>query len=398
MTEIFRNLLRRKARSVLTISGIVIGIFALTTMGAMAEHFNSLLDVGVRYSATSIRVGPPDQQQGSLLPLTKMQEISRVSGVAAVFPTYQVSAEPGGQMIQMGPPDMIGAEYPGASAYGMPALTMASGRDLTSGERGQVVLGSAIAAELGKQVGDTVALPVRPKDARPGFVNHPFTVVGVMSKTGTVDTFAYVNDADARMLLADTLPPAMRSAIDVNTVAQGFTVFAAKGTPVAQMDQIAQRINDQVPGVQAQKPSDLVANFKSTGTTFTAVFTGAAILALIIGGLSVVNTMIMAVGERVREIGLKKALGARTGRVMVEYLLEAAVIGALGGLVGYLLGLGLTTLVDGMGSTGSMDIFLVTPKLTAIALGFAVTMATLAGVFPALRAARLDPVSALHST
>lgn len=305
-------------------------------------------------------------------------------------------------MIQMGPPAMIGAEYPGAKAYGSPAVTIASGRDLASGERGEVVLGevvlgSALAGELGKRVGDTVELPVRPKDAKPDFVNHRFTVVGVMARTGTVDTFAYVNEADARMLLADTLPAAVRSAIDVNTVAQGFTVFAAKGTSLTEMDQIAQRISDQVPGVQAQKPSAMVANFKSTGTMFTAIFTGAAILAPIIGGLSVVNTMIMAVGERVHEIGLKKALGARTGRVMVEYLLEAAVIGGLGGVVGYLLGLGLTTLVDSLGSAGSMDIFLVTPKLTAIALGFAVTMATLAGVFPAFRAARLDPVRALHS-
>jgi putative ABC transport system permease protein len=107
--------------------------------------------------------------------------------------------------------------------------------------------------------------------------------------------------------------------------------------------------------------------------------------------------MIMAVSERVREIGLKKALGAHTGQVLAEYLFEASVIGALGGAAGYLLGLGLTTLVNQLGGPQSLDIFLVTPKLTAIALGFAVGMATMAGIVPALRAARLDPVSALRS-
>ena len=71
-------------------------------------------------------------------------------------------------------------------------------------------------------------------------------------------------------------------------------------------------------------------------------------------------------------------------------------IGAIGGLVGYALGLGLTSLVTAAGGS-SLDIFLVTPRLTAIALGFAVAMATLAGVLPALRAARLDPVTALRS-
>jgi putative ABC transport system permease protein len=199
------------------------------------------------------------------------------------------------------------------------------------------------------------------------------------------------------MLLGDTLPPAVRGAVDVNQMAGGFAVYAPRGTSTAELDLIAQRINDTVPGVHAQKPSAAVASFKSTGTTFTAIMTGAAILALIIGGLSVVNTMIMAVSERVREIGLKKALGAHTGQVMADYLAEAMLIGGIGGLAGFLLGLGLTTLINVIGGAQNFDIFLVTPKLTVIAIGFAVAMATVAGVFPALRAARLDPVTALRS-
>ncbi len=396
MREILRNLSRRKLRSTLTVSGIVIGIFALTTMGALAEHFNSLLDLGVQYSATAIRVGPPDGQQTALIPLSKGAEIARVAGVAAVYPTYQISAQPGGAAIQMGPPDMITNENPSASAYGAPATTIASGRDLAPDERGQVVLGAGIAGELGKKAGDVIDLPVRPKNAKPEFVNHRFTVAGLMPKTGNaVDSFAFVGDPDARMLLRDTLPPTLRDAVDVNKVAQGFAVYSQKGASLSELDATAARINQQVVGVQTQKPSELVASFKSTGTTFTAIITGAAILALIIGGLSVVNTMIMAVAERVREIGLKKALGAHTRQVLVEYLLEAAVIGALGGSAGFLLGLGLTTAVDHASS--SLDIFLVTPRLTLLSLGFAIGMATLAGIIPAVRAARLDPVSALRS-
>jgi len=351
----------------------------------------------VRYSGTTIPVHAPPEQQGALLPLSKQDQIAQVDGVAAVYPSYQIQADPGSSAIQMGPPDVITNEERGSEAYGMPPMSFASGHDLNSGSRGEVVLGSSMAANLGKGVGQTVDLPVRPKNAQPDFVNHRFTVVGLLSKSGSpIDSFAFVNDADARMLLADTLGPAVRSAVDVNTVTQGFSVYAAKGTSLAELDQIAQRINDQVPGVATQKPSELVATFKSTGTTFTAIVTGAAVLALVIGGLSVVNTMIMAVGERIREIGLKKALGAHTGRVMVEYLLEAATIGGVGGVAGFLVGFGLTSLVKGLGGS-NLDIFLVTPKLTAIALGFAVAMATVAGIFPAFRAARLDPVRALHS-
>ena len=398
MKEVLRNLMRRKLRSTLTISGIVIGIFALTTMGALAEHFNSLLSQGVQYAGAAIPVKSPAEQQTQLLPLSRADEIARVPGVVRVYPSYDMQAEPAGSAIRLGAPDMIVNETPGATAYGLPAMPLGTGHDLVPGEHGGVVLGSAMASAYGKHVGDTIGLPVPPKDPKPDFVSHPFTVVGVLAKTGNVsDQFAEVDDADAQMLLADTLPPAMRASMDVTAMAQGFQVFAAPGTSLGELDRIAQRINDTVPGVETQKPSDLVANFKSTSTTFTAIFTGAAMLALVIGGLSVVNTMIMAVGERVREIGLKKAVGARTTRVMREYLLEAAVIGAIGGLAGYALGLGLTSLVDTLGASSGLDIFLVTPRLSAVALGFAVALATVAGVLPALRAARLDPVTALRS-
>jgi len=397
MGEILRNLGRRKVRSAITICGIVIGIFALTTMGALAEHFNNLLDLGVSYYATSIPVGAPDGQQGSLLPLSKADDIARVEGVQAVYPNYSIQAAPGADLIQMGPPELIGGWWD-ASRYGAPRLNVGSGRELDPGERGEVVVGPAFGANHNLHAGSAIDLPIRPQDARPDFVNHPFTVVGVLAKTGNgLDSMALVSYADARMLLADTLPAAVRKAIDVNQIAMSFTAYAAKGTTTAELDRIAGRINAQVTGVQAQKPSALVANFKQTGTTFTAVMTGAAILALIIGGLSVANTMIMAVSERIREIGLKKALGAQTGRLLTEYLLEAMTIGGLGGLVGFGLGYGLTRLVDYLGSKTGMDIFLVTPRLTALSLGFAVAMATLAGIFPAWRAARLDPVRALRS-
>src|SRR2546422_424723 len=91
-----RNEPRHKLRSFLTISGIVIGVLALTTMGALAENFNALIDGGVKYFGGSIQVGPPDGAAANFLPISKVEEIKKVDGVAAAFPSYQFSAKPRG--------------------------------------------------------------------------------------------------------------------------------------------------------------------------------------------------------------------------------------------------------------------------------------------------------------
>jgi putative ABC transport system permease protein len=397
--EIVRNMARRKLRSTLTILGIVIGIFALTTMGGMAEHFNALLDGGARYYGSSINVGAPDGQ-ASILPMSKLDELRRVEGVEAVFPSYGFDAKPGSaSAVNFGPPDSIASHDPAENGYNALKTPVAQGRDLTSSSRGEVVLGSTIATEFKKKVGDTIDLPVKPKDAKPDFVNHTFTVVGILDTTRTApDNFASISIPDAQMLFKDTLPAAIRDSVDTSQVAQAFTVYGKPGTSMAELDKIADRINHQLTGVKATKPSDLVNAFKAGGAVFTAITTAAAVLALVIGGLSVVNTMIMAVTERFREIGLKKAVGAHTGHVLREYLAEAVLIGFVGGAIGYGAGVVLTNLLNLAGKASNLELFLVTPTLTVIALGFAVALGALAGVIPAFRAARLDPVTALRTT
>jgi putative ABC transport system permease protein len=396
--EVFRNIWRRKLRSILTISGIVIGVLALTTMGALAENFNALLDGGVTYFGSSIQVGPPDGQSASLLALSKIDEIKQIDGVAAVFPGYGFQAKPGSvTTVSFGVPDTIVAGDPAENSWGNLRTTLAQGHQLTSDTNGQVVLGSTIAAEFNKKIGQTVDLPVRPSDAKPDFVNHSFTVVGILNPTRTApDTFAYLNINDGQMLLRDSLPAAIRDQIDLSKIAESITVYGKPGTSISDLDKIADRINSQVTGVKATRPSVIVNSFKSGGAIFTGITTAAALLALVIGGLSVVNTMFMAVAERIREIGLKKAVGATTRHIMGEFLLEATLIGLLGGLVGYGLGALVTIIANGTTPAGQSTLFLLTVRLTIFALGFAIALGAVAGLLPAWRAARLDPVTALR--
>jgi putative ABC transport system permease protein len=275
---------------------------------------------------------------------------------------------------------------------------MAQGHQIDSGSTGQVVLGSTIDKEFKKKVGDTIDLPVRPSDAKPDFVNHTFTVVGILNATLTApDTFAYINTADGQMLLKDSLPISIRNQVDVSKITEAIDVYGKRGASIGDLDAIADRINTQVEGVKATKPSVIVNSFKSGGAIFTAITTAAALLALVIGGLSVVNTMFMAVAERVREIGLKKAVGATTRNIMGEFLVEATLIGAIGGLIGYGIGALITIIVNATTPPGQSTLFLITVRLTVFALGFAIALGAVAGILPALRAARLDPVTALRN-
>jgi putative ABC transport system permease protein len=397
--EIVRNLYRHKVRSFLTISGIVIGVLALTTTGALAENFNALLDGGVQYYGANVQVGPTVGQAASLLPLTKIGEIRKVPGVAAGFPTYDFSAKPSAAgVVRFGFPDTIVASDPTEAAWSNLKTTYAQGHAIDADSSGEVVLGSMIDKEFNKKIGDTIDLPVKPRDATPDFVNHTFKVVGILSVTRTApDTSAYINITDGQMLLKDSLPVAERGAIDVTMIAKGIDVYAKPGTSIGELDKISDRINSQVSGVKASKPSDLVNSFKQGGAIFTTMTTAAALLALIIGGLAVVNTMFMAVAERVREIGLKKAAGVTRFNIMGQFLAEATLIGVLGGLIGYGLGALITILVNASTPPGQSTLFLITPSLTILAIGFATALGAVAGVLPAWRAARLDPVVALRN-
>jgi putative ABC transport system permease protein len=116
-----------------------------------------------------------------------------------------------------------------------------------------------------------------------------------------------------------------------------------------------------------------------------------------VGAISIVNTMTMTVSERTREIGIRKAIGATDGDILREFVVEAAMLGALGGFAGVVIGVGLTWIIDVRNAAaGNLEVFAITPRLAAGAFAFAVLLSVLAGAIPAARAARLAPTDALR--
>ncbi|MSQ32420.1 MAG: ABC transporter permease [Dehalococcoidia bacterium] len=394
--EILRNLWRRKLRNFLTITGIAIGIMAFTTMGSLAQRNQKLIDGGVKYFSDHISVGASNSSQfgGGLVSLDKLEAIRKVDGVAAAFASASAPAKGDTSGFSFGVPASIVTDQPGAEQYSNFKITAQSGRS-TNLKDGEVVLGSDIANEFKKSLGDKLDLPTAPATPRADFINHTFTVVGILDKTLTApDNFAIVTLHDAQRAMGDSLSPAIRNQIDPSILIGGIDVY---GKPGVNLDDLAKKINNKVPGVKANPPSEIVKAFKQFSFIFSAITLGAALLALIIGGLAVVNTMLMSVTERYREIGLKKAVGAKTRHILREFIAESAAIGLIGGTTGLFLGWVITSLINAATADKNLQLFLLTPSLAITALVFATGLGVIAGVIPALQAARLDPVTALRS-
>ncbi len=162
------------------------------------------------------------------------------------------------------------------------------------------------------------------------------------------------------------------------------------------LDRLGERMTRDVEGVLASGPTKMKDAQGQIIDLITAMLWSIGVIALIVGTFSVVNTMTMAVGERTREIGVKRALGATRRRIRRDVLAESALMAALGGVgglaAGVLVALGLNSAT--VATTGT-SLFLVTPRLVAGTLAFAVVLGIIGGLWPARHAARLDPATAL---
>ncbi|MGE5140253.1 MAG: ABC transporter permease [Rudaea sp.] len=372
MFETFRNLLRHKGRTAMTILGIVIGIFAITVMGSLTEYFNALIGNAMQMAGNSITVTAKSGIIHATLTEGDRRAIERVPGVKAVFAEVQGALEPGSSGVSLGPGPTVIAYPPEYFEYDK--LDLRKGRAIQRGDVYQAVIGSKIAKKKNLDLGGT--LKWRDQD---------FTVVGILNETQTAPD-------DWVMVPLETA----RHVMERPTLISAFTVFPQD---IREADAVVERIRSSVDTVSVQTLEEQLSRVSEGLAIFNVILLSGAIISVLVGGLAVINTMIMSVNERTHEIGLKKAIGATDGEIVREYVGEAALIGLLGGVIGFILGSGMTRVLNAAvgDSLGATDPFLLTPRLALIAIGFAVVLGAGAGLYPAWNAARLNPIEALRT-
>jgi putative ABC transport system permease protein len=160
--------------------------------------------------------------------------------------------------------------------------------------------------------------------------------------------------------------------------------------------QVAAAIEAAVENSATITGAEFTETVGATTVIFNAIIIGVAAISLIVGGLSVINTMAMSVAERTREIGIRRAIGGSRRRIVRELVAEAGAIGLLGGLIGLGLGAIVVVLVNEAGRSSGTVLFDLTSQTAVFAVGFSTILGMVAGIIPAWTAARLDPVSALR--
>jgi putative ABC transport system permease protein len=376
---ILRNVTQRKMRTGLTVFGIALGIFAIMVMGGMSEYFSRHADRGLDLMSDKIYIVPESGFFGGGLVDPMVSQVRHIPGVYDAYGLLWMPYD----MESLG---MFGAFVVGIAPekqeLTLKEIKLTQGRLLVPGDRYRAVVGSNVARQYGLNVGDELEIKSK-KVQRASTITtaRNFTVVGAMEFTST--------DFDYMIIIPLDLAKKFYDMDDQLTY-----IWAVPEEGVDAED-LSRRIELGVENIKTFSPQELRKQSEQMLMVMNLITISAAVLAAIIGGLSVMNTMLMSVSERTREFGLMKAMGAEVKDILLMTMGESALMGILGGIIGIAGGSIFIYLMNDYLATMGTVLFAVTYRLMAVSLVFATFLGTVSGILPAYRAARMRPMEAM---
>jgi ABC-type antimicrobial peptide transport system permease subunit len=380
-----------------SVAGIAIGVAGLVALGGMAERIVRFIEGGDRFVLGQISVAGRGLGMGTgftaggLLPAAALERIAAVPGTSGVQAQVMLPLNPStSQFMTLTQELLLGIDLtvPMPNRY-YRTLPVRSGRFLRAGDRGVAVVGAAFAASRHLGVGSR--LPLEGRDC---------AVIGVLERMLTApDRFVILPIEDAREQwvakdpLLRTLLASGAAALRATDLNTGAAVGWRDGEDP---DAVARRIRDRVPNVNVQIPSELSRLLRSSTAFFSALVVGIASLGFVIGGLSLANTVAASVFERIRDFGVKRALGATDLQLGGEVLVEALAVTVSGGAAGIALALALGFTVDRWAARSGQELFFFSPRLLVGALAFAALLGAVSATYATFRVVRLSPAEAIR--
>jgi putative ABC transport system permease protein len=380
-----------------TIVGIAVGVAGLIALGAMSERIVRFIEGGDRFVLGQISVAGRGMGMGAgftaggLLPSATLRAVAAVPGVEGVQAQVMLPLNPStSQFMTLTQELVLGMDLSVPSPNrAFRTLPVQRGRFLREGDRRAAVVGASFAASHGLDVGGTLELE-----------GQRYEVIGVLERMLTApDRFVIVSIADAReqwvtkdamlrTLLASGA--AALTAADLNT---GAAVGWREGEDP---DAVARRIRERVAAVNVQLPSELSELLRSSTAFFATLTVAIGALGLVIGGLSLANTIAAAVFERIRDFGVKRALGATDVQLGREVLGEALGVTLSGGLGGIVLAVALGLGIDAWAARTGQQLFFFSPRLLGGGLVFSVLLGMASAAYATFRVVHLSPAEAIR--
>jgi len=400
-----RALRANKLRSILTMLGIVIGVATVVALlsigkGATASITSDIQSGGsnlLTVSAGKGRFGPGGggvSQQQSHLYYSDYELLQRglVDNVTAIVPTYQSSytVKYNDQSFSVTVTGVT-QDYQDVRSY-----DVANGRFITNGDN----KAQALVAVLGSQTAVDLFGSLSPIGKTVAVNGIKFEVVGVLVSKGSS---GFSSSDDAVFIPLETgysrlfgTTAEFNGKKTVNSIYVSVTTTELMDTVSAQIQYMVRRshklaASDEL-DFNVQSQTDTLATLSSITSTLTAFLGAIAGISLLVGGIGIMNIMLVSVTERTKEIGLRKAVGATRNQILVQFLIETMTLSILGGVIGILLGVGIATIFTLTG--------LITAVITAdsilMAFFFSLAIGVFFGLYPAFRAANLHPMEALR--
>jgi putative ABC transport system permease protein len=380
-----------------TIVGIAVGVAGLVALGAMSERIVRFIEGGDRFVLGQISVAGRGMGMGAgftaggLLQAKTLQAMAAVPGVDGVQPQVMLPLNPTtSQFMTLTQELVLGMDLsvPSPNRH-YRTLPIQRGRFLRDGDRRVAVVGASFASSHGLDLGSRLPLE-----------GQSYEIVGVLERMLTApDRFVIVSIADAREQWV-AKDPMLRTVLASGAVplqAADLNTGAAVGWRATDdPDVVARRIRDKVPDVNVQLPSELSAQLRASTAFFATLTVGVGALGLVIGGLSLANTIAAAVFERIRDFGVKRALGATDLQLGREVLVEALGVTLSGGIGGIALAAALGLGIDAWAARTGQQLFFFSLRLIAGALLFSVLLGTASAGYATFRVVRLAPAEAIR--